>query len=117
MIIHRKATVGGTIKQVKLIHRQQGQDRVQTQRRGCTSLLQAIACLSYMVTFSNKAHRQPELTAVQGGGLENLLKSDRHMTTRKASYKCRSGTKEVGMLTVKQTVMLIIHLLHMTALT
>jgi hypothetical protein len=39
------------------------------------------------------------------------------MTTRKARNKCGSGTKEVGMLAVKQAMVLIIYLWHNTTLT
>jgi hypothetical protein len=41
-----------------------------------------------MVTLSNKPHSQPELAAVQGSCLEDVLKGKRHMTTGKARNKC-----------------------------
>lgn len=88
MIIHRQAAVRSTIKQVNLIRGQQGQDGVQTHRGGSTSLLSAVACFSYVITFSNKADRLPKLTAVQGCSLENLLKRRWHMTTRDIGNKC-----------------------------
>ena len=69
-----------------------------------------------MVALSHETHHLPELAAVRSGGCKHAFKGRRHMTNSGAITESSAGTYEVGMLTVNQTVLLIIHLLHTTTL-